>query len=366
MKRILVVTADHSNVKAIIRSISGLGHASQLTLSSQGAVSALQAGGLDTVLVVDAPELCIEICKRLRSVDSTVPIITIAPNATGRQFKALLAAGCLEVLLQPWTEAELSDAIGKALEIGHEGMMTTVHGLGVFDLLQMFHQTRRSVCVRFDTDAAVYVEDGELIHAEVRRSQGFEALVEVLGAQFGAARTDSLGSPPRTLDLPFQHLMLETTRRLDEQLRDRIGPPSGEESTVEHNVAAKVSRIADIVGPPPLPDAVTEVSRVVRLRAVEPVEPVLDSEVIEAVPVTRSSAMTSARLRPSRRWGFGTRDVCVGAFAVAVIVFAVGVFTGKWRYHSQASAVAAEPHRVAVPVPSVVNDVSSALADARN
>ncbi|MEM7052541.1 MAG: DUF4388 domain-containing protein [Acidobacteriota bacterium] len=100
--------------------------------------------------------------------------------------------------------------------------------LGLMDLTQALAQAGRSGLLRLwfrDRQGALVFDQGELVHALAGEATGTEAfgrlLVDAEGEPTASFRFDTLGAEDlfrieRTIDRPFQRLLLETTADLDE------------------------------------------------------------------------------------------------------------------------------------------------------
>lgn len=126
-------------------------------------------------------------------------------------------------------DAELRDTVHD----GSDGMSGWLHRLSLTDVLQMYHHAGGSLAihVRGDLEGAIAMRHGELVHAECRDRTGataltgMPALVELLSLSRGQLETAALESDARTLSGPFDHVLLDCLRSLDEAHRQG-GPVS--------------------------------------------------------------------------------------------------------------------------------------------
>ncbi len=147
--------------------------------------------------------------------------------ATARDYDTALQLGAVRVLCKPFTPRELIEAIREAVECEH-GFHGNVHGLSLLDILQMFHYGRRNATIIIGgaKPGRIYVEGGDIVHAEVADAQGERALVALLSTRSGSIRTTVLGDVARTIARPFESLVLDALRIVDEatRTRDEGGP----------------------------------------------------------------------------------------------------------------------------------------------
>jgi hypothetical protein len=131
--------------------------------------------------------------------------------ATARDYQRAIECGAVRVLCKPFTSSELLLAIRQAVEC-ETGFRGSIHGLSLVDLLQMFHYARRSLAIAVDAllPGHVFVENGQLIHAEYRELVGEPALRAILTMPAGSLRTMVLPtSIPHSITRDFETLLLD-------------------------------------------------------------------------------------------------------------------------------------------------------------
>lgn len=116
---------------------------------------------------------------------------------------------------------ELAEERGATPEIGFSGF---VHGFGLVDLLQIFHYSRRSLALHIEPNSAIHIREGEIVHATSGRIEGDLAITSLLARAGGRIRTAEAEDVPTTIQRPFNFLILDALRDLDEAGRD--GPES--------------------------------------------------------------------------------------------------------------------------------------------
>jgi CheY-like chemotaxis protein len=112
----------------------------------------------------------------------------------------------------------------------HGGLWCEVPELSLTDILQMYHQARRSITVLLSGPVAgrIWLEAGDIVHAEANGERGMSALSLLLEAESGLVRTEPWKGPlSRTISAPFQSVILQAAQRLDERRRDSLSsaPP---------------------------------------------------------------------------------------------------------------------------------------------
>lgn len=127
------------------------------------------------------------------------------------------------LLHKPFTSAQLRAALHESVGV------VRLEALTLVDLLRRAHSDRRSVALRVGA-GEVFVEDGELVHARFAEHDGESALSRMLADATNAPRPIAQRPVERTIHRPFQPLMLDILRRLEEGERalDDTGEPSYE------------------------------------------------------------------------------------------------------------------------------------------
>jgi len=147
----------------------------------------------------------------------TTRTIAIAANASARERDAALRLGAVRVLAKPLSLLELADAVGLALDCA-DGFHGWMHRLSLIDLLQMYHHGGQSLVihVRGDVEGSIALRHGDLVHAECGNAVGMPALIQLLAAQRGQLETAMLEHTTRTIAGPFDHVLLDGLRSIDE------------------------------------------------------------------------------------------------------------------------------------------------------
>jgi hypothetical protein len=131
---------------------------------------------------------------------------------------------------------ESSEAESARLEIGFSGF---VHGVALVDLLQIFHYSRRSLTLHVEPGGAIHVHDGEIIHAKVGDLEGEPAISKILERTRGTFRTAAAEVVVATVERPFNFLLLDALRGLDETARDSTDVWTQEQSVFSEVPAAQ-------------------------------------------------------------------------------------------------------------------------------
>jgi DNA-binding response OmpR family regulator len=222
--RVLVVEDDTTLAAAIARDLRLQAHEVELAHDLAAAERVLSRGGID-VLLTDLSMHGgdgLELLRRSRALPAAPPAILMSGVASARDYQAAVDLGATRVLTKPFSSADLGRAVRQALECG-QGYHGTIHGLALVDVLQAFHLCRRSVSIRVrgKREGVVHLCEGEIVHAVAGERAGEAALGWLIEQSGGMLATEGLDIDPseHTIEAPFDHLLLEAVRTLDEQAR---------------------------------------------------------------------------------------------------------------------------------------------------
>jgi CheY-like chemotaxis protein len=97
-----------------------------------------------------------------------------------------------------------------------------------------------------EREGVIFFENGQIVHAAVGSLQGTEAIYELLGWDEGFFQMESnVVAPRQTITIPWTHLLLESTSRLDEQRQERA-TLSGQLEADNHTPPDSGDGLADI------------------------------------------------------------------------------------------------------------------------
>lgn len=164
----------------------------------------------------------VELVRQARRVSPATRPILVRPHS-----RAVHPDG-IETLERPFSSAKLQALLSRtAAPLG--GLWCEVPQLSLTDILQMYHQGRRSITVLLSGPVAgrICLHEGELVHAESENLEGLPALSRLLEADSGLLRTEaSTLDGPRSLHAPFESSILAAVQLLDERQRDRANAAS--------------------------------------------------------------------------------------------------------------------------------------------
>jgi Domain of unknown function (DUF4388) len=171
-------------------------------------------------------------------------------------------------------------------EVGFSGY---VHGIGLVDLLQIFHYSRRNLVLHVEPNSTIHLREGEIVHATTGSIEGDLAITNLLARAGGRIRTAEAVEVPTTIHRPFNFLILDALRDLDEAGRD--GPDTMPEESATF-ATVRGSRF------PSIPVAGGELLAVACQHLAERIESVQSVSIVDLV-----ERSVLANYRPGRREG---------------------------------------------------------------
>ena len=163
----------------------------------------------------------VDMLSLARAMAPTARTVGLTADLSPHERDAALLGGAVRVLAKPLSMIELADAVTLAQDCT-EGFRGWMHRLSLVDVLQMYHHAGESLVLRLlgDVEGSIMFQRGELIHAECHGQTGMAALIELLNAKNGQLETRALIQATRTIAGPFDHVLLDGLRSLDESRND--------------------------------------------------------------------------------------------------------------------------------------------------
>lgn len=181
--------------------------------------------GVDVVVLpaATAPERTAERLRTLRALAPTVRWVVVEDDERLEPTRV----GAVAVVRRPFSPRAVVDAVALAAD-AEEGFSGRLHGLSLIDLLQAYSLAGASLTlvVRGETDGRIVLRAGDVVDAECEGLVGEAALVPILRMRRGVVETRPPEPRARTIHLPFDHVLLEALRVLDEGRRRTVHPPT--------------------------------------------------------------------------------------------------------------------------------------------
>jgi hypothetical protein len=107
-----------------------------------------------------------------------------------------------------------------------KGFQGKVFGLQLTDIIQMNCLSRVTTALTFTKDSekgVIYLNEGEIVHAECGEEQGTDAFYKIMSWQEGEFVSNiGIVSPLQTIHQSWEHLLVEAMRR--KAVEDGVGP----------------------------------------------------------------------------------------------------------------------------------------------
>lgn len=215
---------------------------------SEEAMAMLLEHARPTVVVLEVEDAGDESLARLRRVcaaDSAPRVVVVSRDRSQRTDDALFAEGAETIQHMPADVPALVEAVATLLG-AEETMAGQLGHIGVLDLVQMLCQARGSGAVRFRSPegrGAVWLDNGEIVHAAWANAIGMDALVRLTVLESGTFRCFTGGPVPRrTIAEGWRQALMSAACLADEQRREAEGPserPTADVVPVNGHAAAR-------------------------------------------------------------------------------------------------------------------------------
>jgi len=209
--------------------------------SGQKALEILERNPIDVVVSdirmpdIDGLQLLTEIKKRYPQ----TKVILMTAYGSPELRKEASKRGSIFYIEKPFEIDRLNELIRRALAGEKRGFAGEILNLQLVDILQMGclgKFTMALVVTQGEQEGVIYIDNGEIVHAEVDGMEGEEAFFAILDWEEGRFISHSGVLPPKkTITVPWERLLLEGVRRKDEEVQkarrkvniERV--PSGED-----------------------------------------------------------------------------------------------------------------------------------------
>lgn len=202
MTSILMLDSDPGLVSAVTRALSQERCSVVGVRSVREALDKLARGGFDAAVLdadlIDADQL---------AAFSALPVILTTSFSQREGAERFPRQTCL--LRKPFINAQLLASL-------HEVCGTPPATESLLDVLRRAHSDAQSVALQVG-EARLFIERGELVHAELSGAVGEAALAHLLAQPQHAPVVIPLHTVSRTIQRPFRTLMLDLLCHLEEQ-----------------------------------------------------------------------------------------------------------------------------------------------------
>jgi len=264
--KVLIVDDEEALTWTMMRALlkQANGYEVMVANSGQEALEILERNPIDVVVSdvrmpdIDGLQLLSEIKKRYPQ----TKVILMTAYGSPEMRKEASRRGSIFYIEKPFEIDRLNELIRRALAKEGRGFAGEILNLQLVDILQMGclgKFTMALVVTQGDQEGIIYIDNGEIVHAEVDGMEGEEAFFTILDWEEGRFVSHSGVLPPKkTITMPWERLLLEGVRRKDEELqrakeeiRIKGAPPHQEEpreGNITEVVKAKVRELKGLRG----------------------------------------------------------------------------------------------------------------------
>lgn len=292
MRRVLFVDDDLQFLKTVgeLMSVLSEGHWEVMTAESASrAFSVLQAQPIDLVVVDVQMGVMdgIQMMSMLNRGYPNVQKVVLTGHASDKYRAACLSAGAELFLEKPTNPSGWQSLYGVLHELvklrPEEGFRGVLRKVGLQDVIQMECLARSSSVLEISNGrmaGKVFIETGQIVHAQVGSVTGEEAFNQLLSLGGGQFNLRPFVEPPsRTITGQWEFLLMEAARKSDEAKEAlATNPPVAPDATLAANLppaelTAELEKILAAQSNPaaapaaPLPAATTPYEPIVPLAA---------------------------------------------------------------------------------------------------
>ncbi len=221
MRKIMIVDDEEDIVLGLSRFLKKNGYDVIYETSPKKALELLSTDPAD-ILIADVKmnEMSgLELINQAKLKNPDIKVIIMTARGSEEIERISYERGALEYIEKPFDVEYLLDVL-KKIEVG--GFKGVVRELGLVDFLNILNMERALAVVNVTSaigNGRIYFEKGEIVHAQFSDKEGIEALKEILNLKGGSFNVErNIKSPKKTINIPFNNLMLEVYAKSDEEL----------------------------------------------------------------------------------------------------------------------------------------------------
>jgi two-component system chemotaxis response regulator CheB len=224
LKKVLIVDDEETLTWSMARSLSKDKDKYEVIIANNGreALAQLEKNKIDLVITdIRMPDINgLDLLVKIKKGYPQTKVIIMTAYGSSDVQKEANQRGSLYYVEKPFEISDIRkiiiDLIGK--KKGFQGKM---FGLQLTDIIQMNCLSRLTTVLIITRDGEkgiIYVNEGEIIHAECGEQKGTEAFYSILSWQEGEFIANTGFIPPvQTIYQNWEHLLIEAMRRNDDK-----------------------------------------------------------------------------------------------------------------------------------------------------
>jgi CheY-like chemotaxis protein len=225
LKKVLIVDDEETLTWSMAKSLSKDKDKYEVIIANNGreALAQLEKNKIDLVITdIRMPDINgLDLMVKIKKEYPQTKVIIMTAYGSSDVQKEANQRGSLYYVEKPFEISDIRkiiiDLIGKK-----KGFQGKVFGLQLTDIIQMNclgRLTTALIITRDGEKGIIYVNEGEIIHAECGEQKGAEAFYIILSWQEGEFVSNISFAPPvQTIYQNWEHLLIEAMRRNDEKV----------------------------------------------------------------------------------------------------------------------------------------------------
>ena len=224
LKKVLIVDDEETLTWSMARSLSKDKDNYEVLIANNGreALNFLEKNRIDLVISdIRMPDINgLDLLVRIKKEYPQTKVIIMTAYGSADVQKEANQRGSLYYVEKPFEISDLRkiiiDLIGKK-----KGFRGKVFGLQLTDIIQincLSRLTTALIITRNGEKGSIYLNEGEIIHAECGEQKGTDAFYKILSWQEGEFLSNVGVTPPvQTIYQNWEHLLVEAMRRSDDK-----------------------------------------------------------------------------------------------------------------------------------------------------
>jgi len=224
LKKVLIVDDEETLTWSMARSLSRDKDKYEVIIANNGreALNLLKKNKIDLVISdIRMPDINgLDLLVKIKKEYPQTKVIIMTAYGSSDVQKEANRRGSLYYVEKPFEISDIRkiiiDLIGKK-----KGFRGKIFGLQLTDIIQMNCLSRLTTALIITRDGergVIYLNEGEIIHAECGEQKGTDAFYKILGWQEGEFVSNIGATPPiQTIYQSWEHLLVEAMRRTDDK-----------------------------------------------------------------------------------------------------------------------------------------------------
>lgn len=223
LKKVLIVDDEETLTWSMAKSLSKDKDKYEVIIANNGkeALTQLRDNKIDLVISdIRMPDINgLDLLVKIKKDYPDTKVIIMTAYGSSDVQKEANRRGSLYYVEKPFEISDIRkiiiDLIGKK-----KGFQGKVFGLQLTDIIQMNCLSRVTTALTFTKDSekgVIYLNEGEIVHAECGEEQGTDAFYKIMSWQEGEFISNiGIVSPLQTIHQSWEHLLVEAMRKNDD------------------------------------------------------------------------------------------------------------------------------------------------------